>query len=481
MQSMPGIHSVAASSSVSSSTAMNRISEISLISRRLCLASFFVLAGCGEGGNGAPNSTNSGGGSNRRCADPRDIEAVEVVPLDIHGSRTWTCDRVYVLRDITRVHSGTLKIEAGTTIKGENNSALVIDKGAQMIATGTEAQPIVFTSALPKGQKKRKDWGGLVFVGNALVNTESGTGRAEGFPSNPPSYGGKDPAHNCGKLSYVRVEFAGRAINDGDELNAMGFYACGSKTQMDHVQVHMGEDDGIEFFGGGFHASHIMVTGAADDALDMDLGFTGSLQFVYIQQDSAVGNNMLEVSNNSTRPLGTPITRPVIANATLVGAGVAARSGPQHAITLKEGASLGLYNSIITNTDNATIVLSQRETAAMFNGANTASAATMLGNVLWGVGVAPAFSVEAASGITEETLTTFLDTAAGKNAFADPMLPVSALQFPSGNGVPAAGGVTSTAAKELPAPFVPTNYVGAIEPGNPSPWTNAAWISSATR
>ena len=37
-----------------------------------------------------------------------------------------------------------------------------------------------------------------------------------------------------------------RWISDGNELNGITFYACGTETSVDHVQAHMGLDDGLE-------------------------------------------------------------------------------------------------------------------------------------------------------------------------------------------------------------------------------------------
>ena len=88
------------------------------------------------------------------------------------------------------------------SIKGGNGSALVIGKGAALIAEGTADQPIVFTSALPEGSRARGDWGGLVLLGEAPNNLQTGTGAAEGLDANDPTYqyGGTDPSSSCGSL-----------------------------------------------------------------------------------------------------------------------------------------------------------------------------------------------------------------------------------------------------------------------------------------
>ena len=118
-------------------------------------------------------------------------------------------------------------------IKGGNGSALVIGKGSQLIAEGTADAPIVFPSALPEGSRARGDWGGVVLLGEAPNNLQTGTGAAEGLDANDPSYqyGGSDPTSSCGSLKYVRVEFAGFELTKDNELNGITFYSCGSGTR----------------------------------------------------------------------------------------------------------------------------------------------------------------------------------------------------------------------------------------------------------
>ena len=56
----------------------------------------------------------------------------------------------------------TLTIEPGTVIRGSkaNKGALIIEKGAKIIAEGTPENPIVFTSNQDAGSRSYGDWGG---------------------------------------------------------------------------------------------------------------------------------------------------------------------------------------------------------------------------------------------------------------------------------------------------------------------------------
>src|SRR5688572_7154224 len=66
---------------------------------------------------------------------------------------TFSASKKYLLKGFVYVKSGaTLTIEPGTIIKGDKDSkgTLIIEKGAKIMAAGTEQKPIVFTSNMPK-------------------------------------------------------------------------------------------------------------------------------------------------------------------------------------------------------------------------------------------------------------------------------------------------------------------------------------------
>ena len=77
-------------------------------------------------------------------------QAVLSGAADITTSRTLYADTVYVLSGYVKVMNGaTLTIQAGTKIVGDTSvvgSSLWILRGSKIIANGTSAAPIVFTS-----------------------------------------------------------------------------------------------------------------------------------------------------------------------------------------------------------------------------------------------------------------------------------------------------------------------------------------------
>lgn len=261
--------------------------------------------------------------------------------FDVRGvistNTTWKKDFEYRIRGYVYVINGaTLTIEAGTKIFSNKDSAgvLVITPDAKIIADGTSANPIVFSSA--EATPKPGDFGGLVIAGNAKVNGNHAVIEG-GIDVKYASFGGNNDADNSGILRYVRVEYAGKAVNPGDEVNGISLYGVGNGTVIDYVQISRGYDDALEIFGGTVNIKHVVLYSNADDDFDFDDGYRGFIQFGISFRDPAytdpkgtsgdVSNN-IEVDNvnpsNGFALFKAPITSPVMSNITLVGPNSAA-------------------------------------------------------------------------------------------------------------------------------------------------------------
>jgi hypothetical protein len=461
---------------------MNRIERLTprILTSLLCCA----LAGCGdagsdegsegsEGGTEDPDTTAGETGTGA-CADPADANAPRMeITEAIDGDATWSCDTIWVVTDIVFVRNGTLTVEAGTTVQGASGGAVVIDQTARIEAVGTPEAPIVFTSALPEDMRNRGDWGGLVMLGRAPINVAGGVSSAEGF-ADPPPYGGDDPAHDCGTLQYVRSEWAGFEISAGSELNGVTFYACGTGTTVDHVQVHMGADDGFEMFGGGFDAKYLVVTGAADDAIDIDEGFTGLLQHVLIQQDPSVGDNCYEWSTQAVDFLAQPATTPTLVNATCIGSGPT--GDKSKGFTLKEGTHTRVYNSIVTNITRAGVELLHQATQNAGTDGELVFQGVLFGdhsgfNVLINDDEPP--DIQATW--TDDDLAMTITAQAGNmdGVTIDGIVPTWGAVVAK----PAAGSVADGSAQPVDAAGVDAaTWIGAVDP-NGADWTAEAWIN----
>ena len=204
------------------------------------------------------------------------VEVKDSISSDTH----WTCDKQYLLKGYVYVTNGTtLTIDPGVIVRGDKNTkgSLIIERGAKIMAIGTAAAPIVFTSAQPAGQRSYGDWGGVILCGKAPVNWTAGQAQVEGGPRS--IYGGTDPADNSGTLRYVRIEFPGIAFSPNNEINGLTLCGVGTGTSIDHIQVSYSGDDSYEWFGGTVNAKYLVAFAGWDDDFDTDNGYAGNNQY----------------------------------------------------------------------------------------------------------------------------------------------------------------------------------------------------------
>ncbi|HEV7243180.1 MAG TPA: hypothetical protein VGQ36_28395 [Thermoanaerobaculia bacterium] len=241
----------------------------------------------------------------------------------IQTNTTWTADKRYILHDyVGVVGPAVLTIQPGTVIYGgDGRATLFIQRGAKIIADGTSRRPIIFTSPQKVGDRAQKDWGSLVILGNAPINQT--TAIMEGLSSFPEyTYGGADPADNSGVLRYVRLEFGGFEIATAQEINGLTLGGVGTGTVVDYVEVLHNKDDAFEFFGGTVNASHLLGVAFADDGIDVDFGYSGSIQFAAMikraANDEGDANFLGESDNDADGSTKTPLTNPKVYNVTAV-------------------------------------------------------------------------------------------------------------------------------------------------------------------
>jgi hypothetical protein len=264
-------------------------------------------------------------------------------------------------------------------VQGRPGSALLVTRDGSIQARGTALAPIVFTSSALAGKRKAGDWGGLVLLGNAPVNTADAQIEGLNAGDTRGMFGGSDPRDNCGVLEYVRVEFAGYEVYANNELNGLTLGGCGSKTIIRHVQVHRALDDGIEIFGGTVDLRHILITGAADDSLDWDMGWTGRVQFLQIQQYSGVGDNAFEADNREGDYQAEPISEPTLYNVTLLG--MNSQEKYQRGMTLRRGTGGHFNNMIISGFSGEAIDIKDAETVARIDQGKMSFAGLMMSDI----------------------------------------------------------------------------------------------------
>ncbi|AYD46362.1 hypothetical protein [Arachidicoccus soli] len=305
--------------------------------------------------------------------DPGNSSTVDIKG-NISSNQTWTKDKTYRLRGYVYVENGTtLTIEPGTKIVSNKDSAgvLIIYKGAKLMAKGTASNPIVFTSA--EKQPAPGDLGGVVLVGKATGNGNHGVLEG-GVDAAHSAFGGTDDADNSGVLQYVRIEYAGKAVNPGDEVNGLSLYAVGKGTTIDHIQVTRGLDDAYEFFGGAVECKYLIAYNCADDDFDMDDGYHGKIQFAVSVKDPKFTDaktggdlsNNFEVDNTNGKIsyATTPITHPILSNFTAIGPNNATGTSTDYGYNMRfrRGSQVVLANSVVLGGQKAGLVVENGET-----------------------------------------------------------------------------------------------------------------------
>ena len=248
------------------------------------------------------------------------------VSTDITTSITWS--GVILLQNKIYVkNNATLTIAPGTIIRGDKptQGSLIVTRGAKLNAIGTLASPIIFTSNEGIGNRSEGDWGGIVLLGLARNNQPGGVANIEGIvQTTDTQYGGSFDNDNSGTLKYVRIEFAGIALEPNKEINGLTCGSVGSATTIDFIQVSHSGDDSFEWFGGTVSCKHLIAYRGLDDDFDTDFGFRGKIQFALSIRDKdvsdAIGDsNSFESDNDAAGSAGQPKTAAIFSNVTLVG------------------------------------------------------------------------------------------------------------------------------------------------------------------
>ena len=362
------------------------------------------------------------------------------VTANITGNETWYATNEYILNGkIYVLSNAVLTIEPGTVIKGKTGtpgdpntiSALFITRDAKIFAEGTRTRPIIFTTDqddvndpedLPLFQ--RALWGGLALFGNAVLNTAlDNAGNAanpkydlfEGLPDLQINgqyvhrYGGNNDNDSSGVLRYVSIRHAGFKITTDKELNGLTLAAVGRGTVVDHVEIYAAADDGVEFFGGTVNTKYLVCAFNDDDGFDVDQGYRGMNQFLFVIQEPGVKDQGGEWNGDPKELVASnaPFANFEIYNATFIGAGT--NTTGNRCWQVRDYAAPKVHNSIMTDFGGWAINVDPDSGWFLTNGL------IQIDNNLWG---------QFRSGLAEtaNARVYLFDDASKSNLVADPML-----------------------------------------------------------
>ena len=308
----------------------------------------------------------------------------------ITGNVTLDANEVYLIDGEVYVDNGaSLTIPAGTILKGKltptqgngQASVLIVQRGGQIFANGTAADPIIFTAEsdnvddpFDTNEAVRGQWGGVVILGNATNNRGERT--IEGVPATDrTTYGpgagfALDDDDDSGSMRYVSIRHAGFTLTPDAEINGLTLGAVGRGTTLEYIEVFANSDDSFEFFGGTVNARYLVGAFGGDDDIDWDTGYTGKLQWVFSVKDQSGDVGRCIEGDGSASPFtATPRSAPVVSNLTCVGSGLGSTPGGSDAggptFALRDNTGGFIYNSVLTQfqTDRGGIDLEPGDAA----------------------------------------------------------------------------------------------------------------------
>lgn len=418
---------------------------------------------------------------------------------------TLTCNNIYTCNTKLYVTNGNdLVIQPGTVIKwvdnsGINANALIVSRGGQIFADGTESCPIIMTSALDPldgsyAVTNRGKWGGLIILGNAFNNVRStdlrdggpnpsvsitgtdGVALIEGLSAGDSRHfygqpvGSENNTESSGILRHVSLRHGGELLGTANEINGLTMGSVGSGTIIEHVEVTSNLDDGFEWFGGSVNGKYLVAMHCDDDYIDYDQGWTGKVQFVYGLQgpDNSggalnQGDNGMECDGDDGPGNTAAKSDPVIYNATIINRIL---PGADEGIEARREVKGTIVNSIFANLArglNMTTDAAANWNAGSFNVKNCTFQGTT--TPLRINGVAPA----AGSAEQVKFNTTDGNLAIADGSLIDASFAISPLTSNTVtnrvNPIPAFGQASSTLSPPADGFFTNARYRGAFEPG----------------
>lgn len=286
-------------------------------------------------------------------------EATNIIAGNIDKDTRLTKRNTYQLVGVVYVtNNAVLTIEPGTVIRGDDKTCgtLVITNGAKIMAEGLETDPIVFTSNKEMVERKPGDWGGIIILGKAPINTLGGLHTLP-FDLEPMlnHYGGQDSEDNSGILKYVRVEYAGRKLSSLKELNGISLAGVGRKTVLSNIQVSYSNDDSFESYGGDLIMNNLISYRTTDDDFDFTQGvqcnISNSIAIRHPFSSDVSGSRCFEVDSYDkigNTDMSKKLTKIDATNITMVNLEENNQGLVRESAYVRENTFFNLSNSIIS-------------------------------------------------------------------------------------------------------------------------------------
>jgi hypothetical protein len=297
--------------------------------------------------------------TNFKPANTEYSEATNIIAGTIDKDTRLTKRNTYQLVGVVYVtNNAVLTIEPGTVIRGDDKTCgtLVVTNGAKIMAEGLETDPIVFTSNREVTERRPGDWGGIIILGKAPINTIGGI-HILPFDLEPMlnHYGGADAEDNSGILKYVRIEYAGRKLSSLKELNGLSLAGVGRKTVLNNIQISFSNDDSFESYGGDLVMTNLVSYRTTDDDFDFTQGvqcnISNSIAIRHPFSSDVSGSRCFEVDSYDkigNTDMTKKLTKINASNITLVNLEENNQGLVRESVYVREDTFFNLTNSIIS-------------------------------------------------------------------------------------------------------------------------------------
>jgi hypothetical protein len=410
-----------------------------------------------------------------------------------------------------------------TTVGTYTNGMATATTTDTFLDSAPKTAPLVPLNA--NSEKNAQLWGGLVINGDGFTNNSNqvdvdgnsvinnldvGKGIVEGLTGTDAIYGGTNNQHNAGVIKYVSIRHGGVGLAADKEINALTFYAVGKDTTVENIDIYCTSDDGVEIFGGDVNLKFVNVNYADDDGFDVDEGWRGSVQFLFVLNGLGYGDNGMEMDGEdkgeNQAGVITPLPYGRVYNATIW----QSKAGSNGA-RFRAGYAGVFANSIVQYIGTTTSTsVGVRVDSTSSSGAAAESAPSARNN--FGTGLFQIRNVSTAGGFSAN-YTSFTDTLSlgatgavtgsfGGSAIANALYPTTlnrnnlanfaalsvSTMHTTANGInPRPDAVATSGAYATPqnfgyvgAPIVPTEFRGAFNRDAVSLWTTG-WTALNAR
>ncbi len=238
---------------------MDLKAKIIFLKLMLTLGTWVFFTACDE------NSPTQSFQDNTVCKGRYIVPTDTVLSGELPECTHLTSDKEWVLGGdsqysiFTRVlKDHVLKIDAGTTIKGDQGNLLLIERGGVLLANGTADAPIIFKA-------KEYDWGGIVIRGNEGHKDEGNCYGLNYTITNDPNDG-----RSSGLLRHIIVNDAGQKLEYDVPSQAICMTNLSGSTTIDNITINNSAEDGIEIWGGSANLSNIDINNTGTDGFEVN-------------------------------------------------------------------------------------------------------------------------------------------------------------------------------------------------------------------